>query len=445
MSESVEIALHPKQQDFINAALSGTYRHLFYGGAQAGGKTVVLCILTMMLCRIYPGSRWALVRKDLPRLRRNLIPTWNRFAPPRWFGVINQGTWSAKCVNGSEVLFIPASEPTDPNHDRVRGLELNGAMIDECNEISEEFASILGSRCGRWPCKGKPPILMCYTANPNQQWPKHKFFTPWANKTLAAPYFYIPAYVTDNPALSPEYVAALKDLPPKMYRMLVEGDWSIADDPDQLISGTWVEDAFAREPRTDLVLPPRLGVDPARFGDDSTAIARTVNYHIAQILLRQKIDTHEGAAIVQRMAVDHKIHPRDIRVDVVGLGAGVADALKRVHGMSATPFSGGAAAVNKGKPGEFFTFRNLRSEAFWHLRECFKEGWISVDPSVGQVERLKLQGDLTSMRYSVDGDKMIAVEPKDQIKKRLGRSPDVGDAVSMALAEMRKPITIVTV
>ena len=459
MSDAIEHRLHPVQDQFIRATMSRHYRNLFFGGAMGGGKSVALVLCMVLLCKIFPGSRWALVRKDLPRLRRNLIPTFERFVPKKFFYPINKSTWTARAVNGSEILFLAASEKDDPECDRVRGLEINGYGADECNEVSEKFFDILNTRCGRWPCKPMPPILHLYTCNPTQSWPKRKFHDPWSRGIHLDKQFYLPSKVTDNPSLTTEYLEALKSLPPHLYRMLVEGDWAVSDDPDQLIPGLAIEEALNRDPRTDLVLPARLGVDPARFGDDSTALVRTVNYHIADVILRQKLDTQETAALVHRVAREHKILDPNVRVDDVGVGGGVLDALKafRVDDaegktkpapLRATAFIGGAAAIvdkSKAKSERFVRFRNLRTQAFWHLRALFVDGYVSVDESIGAAVRLKLQGDLAALRYTIDGDRVLAVEAKEQIKKRLGRSPDVGDGTSMAWAEMSRGVIIMSI
>src|SRR4051812_19682589 len=71
----------PKQEEFIVAALSGRYNFILYGGAIRGGKTFALLALFILLSRIFPGSRWAIIRKDLPVIKSNLYPSWDKIKP----------------------------------------------------------------------------------------------------------------------------------------------------------------------------------------------------------------------------------------------------------------------------------------------------------------------------------------------------------------------------
>ena len=323
---------------------------------------------------------------------------------------------------------------------RLKGLEISGALIEECNEITENFFTTLVTRCGRWPSKPMPYPLILLSCNPTQQWPKRKFYDPYSAGRLKKPWFYLPAKVTDNPYLTHEYREALKTLPPVQYDILVNGNWSLADDPDALIEAEWVEAAIYREP-SGLVLPTRLGVDVARYGDDETVLAMVTNYVLTDLWSYSKINTSRTAEITRALIEKHGLKPSDVRVDTVGVGGGVADSLAQA-GFLPTEFIAGARPTSKDLPPEqrgYLSFRNLRSEAWWNVRELLKNGVLSFSSGLAEVDRIKLMADLLAPRYSVDSDKQITIESKDQIKKRLGRSPDFGDALTMALADMPKP------
>ena len=90
--------------------------------------------------------------------------------------------------------------------------------------------------------------------------------------------------------------------------------------------------------------------------------------------------------------------------------------------------SGSAAGRTKdGKLG----FRNLRAEAIWKMRELLdpeSEITVALPPDP------QLRADLASYRWKLISGGIIQIEMKEDIKKRIGRSPDDGDAVVMALA-----------
>ena len=95
-------------------------------------------------------------------------------------------------------------------------------------------------------------------------------------------------------------------------------------------------------------------------------------------------------------------------------------------------FNGSEASVGRAKDGSGRIFENRRAEAYWRLREA-----LNPDQPGGSIVELpdsaELRAELTSVTYIPDIVK-IQVEPKVKVKSRLGRSPDLADAVVMAFA-----------
>jgi hypothetical protein len=414
--------------------MSGKYRYLLYGGAIRGGKSYVSIGLAIMFAFWFPGSRWAIVRKDLPTLKKTTLPTYEKIAPAGFCGPIHKTDWVVKCANGSELIFFPASEQEDPELNRWRGLEVNGFFIEEINEIREATFNKAIERAGSWKCpdgKPNPPPLIVATCNPTKNWVKRKWYDPWRNGTLAAPWFYLPAKITDNPHLDPAYLESLKQMPAEAYRTFVEGSWDTADEPNQLIPYDWVAKAFARVP---ILGRPRLGVDVARFGDDHTVLALILGRHLDQIKAHHGIDTVQTAGMALVFAADHKLRGSDILVDTIGVGGGVADILFRQHSIQVQEFIAGSKPTGTVKFMEGGKFANRRSEAWWHLREQLKAGAISFNPGLPDEIKSLLIEDLTAPTYEIKSDRMLAVESKDDTKERIGRSTDYGDAVMQAYA-----------
>jgi hypothetical protein len=229
--DQTHITMSPKQATFIEAALSGQYNYLMYGGAIRGGKTYVALTLAQILCRVFPGSRWAIVRKDLPTLRRNTLPAWKKVAVPGFAGPINQGDWSVTCANGSVLFFFAESIRDDPDLDRWKGLEVNGFVLEEANELDYRSWEKAIERAGSWILPGtvpQPPPLIIATSNPAWGWVKTTFYDPWRVGRLKAPYYYQQATVFDNPHVAPAYLESLKNLRENHYKRFVLGDWSVA-------------------------------------------------------------------------------------------------------------------------------------------------------------------------------------------------------------------------
>jgi len=111
-------------------------------------------------------------------------------------------------------------------------------------------------------------------------------------------------------------------------------------------------------------------------------------------------------------------------VDEIGLGAGVVDRL-REQGKRVLPFNASAGTGHRDKSGEL-GFADTRSAAWWNLREMLETEPLALPPDD------RLIGDLTAPHWRVMSGGRVKVESKDDIKKRLGRSTDDGDAVIQA-------------
>src|SRR6185437_5098724 len=115
-------------------------------------------------------------------------------------------------------------------------------------------------------------------------------------------------------------------------------------------------------------------------------------------------------------------------VDVIGVGAGVVDRLRELK-IAVSAFNASESTTRKDRSGEL-GFTNVRSAAWWNLREL-------LDPAYGPSLALPpddlLAGDLTAPHWRVTSSGSIQVEVKDETRKRLGRSPDSGDAVMQAV------------
>lgn len=241
----------PAQERFFEAVFSGKYRFLAYGGGIRSGKSYAAYMLAQTLARIFPGSRWAIVRKDLPTIRRNVLPAFEKVRVPSFTGELNQQAWTYPCANGSAILLFTESYSEDRELNRWRGLEVNGFILEEANELQEVSFRKAIERAGSWVVPGlnhQPPPLVIATFNPSGGWVKRVFYDPHRAGTLNQPYYYQPATILDNPHIPAEYKESLKSLPERDYKRFVEGDWSF-------VAGAFFDELSAD---SHLVDPPKL-------------------------------------------------------------------------------------------------------------------------------------------------------------------------------------------
>jgi hypothetical protein len=167
-----------------------------------------------------------------------------------------------------------------------------------------------------------------------------------------------------------------------------------------------------------------IGVDVARYGSDKTVFAPRFGNAIDTLMKYSKMDTMETAG---KVVAYIRVHGGYANVDVVGVGAGVYDRVAEQK-VLVYPFSAADRYEGTDTSGQL-EFMNTRSAAWWCMREL-------LDPSSGANIALPLDdaltGDLVSLQWKTTSTGKIAMESKDDLIKRLGRSPDDGDAVIMA-------------
>jgi hypothetical protein len=166
----------------------------------------------------------------LPTLKRTLLVSFNEFLYngfDQYVKDFNQQTGVVTLTNGSQFIFMAESFDTDKELNRFRGLEINGALIDEANEINELTFDKVIERSGSWFHSPGCPTKIIMTANPSNNWLKERIYDAWKNGTLPKGMHYVPARIFDNPHIPADYLESLKMLPRFQYEVFVEGNWDI--------------------------------------------------------------------------------------------------------------------------------------------------------------------------------------------------------------------------
>lgn len=170
--------------------------------------------------------------------------------------------------------------------------------------------------------------------------------------------------------------------------------------------------------------PLRLGVDPARFGNDETVITPRYGGFIPE----QKVSNKESTTATAGRILQYKSpRPVFIGIDVDGLGGGVYDTLfdERIDGIAEIHNGGKALPDDTG-----LTFANFASQLWWRARLLIMAGELAIPDD----EVLKMQ--LSTRKYRFTG-KGLTVESKDEWSKRYkGKSPDRADSLIYSLADI---------
>lgn len=177
-----------------------------------------------------------------------------------------------------------------------------------------------------------------------------------------------------------------------------------------------------------------FGVDVARYGEDKTAIATRQGHVLHGVERFAKLDTVSVANLVQARL---ETWPQSTSiVDADGIGGAVVDLL-RARGQNVIAYSGGSGTRKRDKTGTQ-RFDRVRSAAWYHMREILdpsQDPTICLPPTTVDEkgkEDDQLAADLSAAKWPDTTGNVIQVEPKKHIIKRLGHSPDTGDAAVQA-------------
>lgn len=247
---------------------------------------------------------------------------------------------------------------------------------------------------------------------------------------------FIPSRISDNPFLvNTGYMSQLQSLPEPLRSQMLNGDFQagMTDDPWQVIPTAWVERAMARwtdrSPKGEMMT---LGVDVARGGKDSTVLApKHVGMWFDKLKKFPGKETPDGQAVLGHM-VSTARDGAALMIDVIGVGASPYDLAKQAnqeaHGINVAEKS--TATDRSGR----LTFANKRSEYWWKMRELLDPNY---DSGMMLPPDQELLADLCAPTWELRG-MTIQVESREDIVKRIKRSPDSASAVILAAIPMPK-------
>jgi hypothetical protein len=225
-----------------------------------------------------------------------------------------------------------------------------------------------------------------------------------------------------------------------IYQIRVLGEFPDAGE-DTLIPLSWIEAACGRwtqksrlqapgsrlqvpdlEPGAwSLELPAELGVDIARYGGCETVVVVRRGGVVRRVVAWMGHDLMATTGRIMAIARDEE-PVGAVKVDVIGLGAGVVDRLRE----QGVPHVYGVNVASRALDGERYERR--RDELFFALRERFRTGEIALPPD----DRLRAQ--LASLGFSYTSSGRLQVESKEDLRRRGLRSPDRADALMLAFA-----------
>ncbi len=409
----------PKQWQADETLALANVKEVLYGGAKGGGKSVFGCLWCFLQalkiikdCKIWQPRQHPIPVGFMGRKRgidfsNTTLETWKRFIPESAYVIKGK---PAEIVIYDRVKIMTGGLDNSEVVNKFNSAEYGFYFIDQAEEVDREQIGELRATTRLIINGTKIPGKGLFTANPAPSFLKEEFIlNPTDNRV------FIRALPTDNPYLGNEYIEVLRDSfkhRPELLRAYLDGCWDDLGGHNQVIKDAWVDNA-AKITLYPPVTKHLISCDPARYGDDETVIYCLENTTIKEQEIYGKKGLMHTANVLH--VLSRKYDNALIAVDVCGLGAGLVDRLiemgDNVIGVD-----------NAARSEEPETYHNLRSEIWCKAADMFAGGDVQLRSSDTQ-----LKGQLSTPVYAFRNGKIL-IEPKADIKKRLGRSPDRADA-----------------
>jgi hypothetical protein len=441
MDEKFEINLSVRQTEALDALESSIIQEICYGGAKGGGKSVFLCFYAVLyaiwiitICKILKRPKYPYVIGFIGRVRsvdftKTTLETWKKFIPTSIY--VYNGQTGTITLFGKVAYHCGGMDDQDTIK-KFNSAEYGLVIVDQSEESTRDQIAMLRGTQGRASINGVAlPIKVLFSANPGECFLKEDFgLAPGS----VCPSFrkFVKALPSDNPFIdSKKYIAQLTEAwkhHPEILKAYVEGDWNSSAGSGFLID----RDTCSR--LVNLKLPMSkdkiwLSGDPAWLGENTDEIVAYVLADNRAIDSSFKYNQETTTTAADWVKLAKQYGATTIGIDSIGVGAGVTSDCRALADKKTLEILAINSALpcedddkRKERPDQMkVQFFNQRAEAYWTAIDEMKENkWVLPnDP--------ELIGQLCAVKYEIVNGK-VKIEPKKDIKTRIGRSPDRADA-----------------
>lgn len=425
------LKLKAKQQKVIDLVNDPAIDVIVLIGTVETGKTYVAAHAMISIADAFPNSFIPIIRLNKTTAKQTVLRTYQRvlmesnFIDEVDYHIDRQQGEIRLLKNKSILPLIEADHTKDRDHMKLKGLEANAMHIDEVDEIVETAYDMAESRVGRDPSHPAPPVTIV-TMNPNDKWCKFKFYKAWKENRLPKNIAVVEFTRWDSWSDQERYEKLIATRPKPWVERYVHNNWDFADDIDSLFKYRHFDSSLTNELEHNETR--YAGYDVARTGTDRSVVALWYGRTLVDITISKgkedQMTTDEQALWLIKYIHQNGVLPANTSVDAVGVGVGVVDHMKS-KGLNVHEF------VSGGRPSSD-QYDMLRSEVIYEFAQGLEKGTIKI--YAGCPYRNELISEAMAHNHKV-GDKKLAVESKEEVKKRTGSlSPDIFDSVVMGLS-----------
>ena len=419
VTEILGVTPLPYQAEFLEAIASGERKISIRSGHGTGKSTAASWAMLWFLLMRFP-NKVVVTAPTSGQLFDALfaeLKRWVNELPPALKESLTVKSDRIEFNAAPSEAFISARTSRAETPEALAGVHSDNVMlvVDEASGVPEQvFEAAAGSMSGH-------SAVTIMLSNPTRS--SGTFFE--SQTRLSGSWWTRRWSCIDSPLVSDEFVDEMRlryGEESNAFRIRVLGEFPQADD-DTIIPFHLVEAATQRDIELDEEAGIVWGLDVARFGTDKTALAKRQGQVITEVARWQGLDLMQtvGRVKAEYDGLPSNLRPREILVDVIGMGGGVVDRLRElglpVRGINV------AEAPSMGS-----SYTNLRAELWFKMR-----GWLEQRGAKLPRDE-QLIAELTSIRYSFVSSGKMKAESKDEMRKRGLASPDLADAVCLTLA-----------
>jgi hypothetical protein len=452
MSNEIQINFRPSEKQFKawNYLRDNDTLFVGYGGAAFSGKSYLLCYWLTTMSIAYPDTAWGLGRKELVTLKKTTLITLFKVFEECNILVDKHYTYNQQLnyiefYNKSRIYLVDmAYKPSDPLFTRFGGLELTGAAIDESAENEYDAIKILFTRLGRknnsiYGLKKK----LLETFNPAKNHVYSRYYQPHKQNQETKETKFIPALPKDNP--SPDVEDYVNDIiktgDTVTIERLIYGNFEYDDNPYAMFDYSDILGLFTN----DHVLPKQdkyMTCDIAYTGSDKFVITIWHGFVAVKIIAIDKIDDTMISKKIGELQSEYKVPWKNIIFDADGLQKFTRHSAEKGILARAIQFHNGGTPIKIAGKKEMF--KNLKAQCYYYFAEYCKNAEIKI---IEKDYRNQIIQELEQInRLPLDDEGKFALEKKDKIRERIGRSPDFADSLMMRfffeLKGKAKPVII---
>lgn len=448
MVEHKELTISPthKQQVAWDSLFDDKFLRVFFGGGAGGGKSWLGCEWLMVLAYSYPGMKAFMGRKELKRLMASTYLTFLKVL--NFHGIADdwklngQYNYIESKSTGSRIDLLDLDlQPSDPQYDRFGSLEYSVGWIEEAGEVDFLAYDVLKTRIGRHLVKNSEGESLrgklLITFNPTKNWLYSNVYKVHKEGKLPENYSFIQSLYKDNPYTSDTYGINLADIKDRATKeRLMFGNWEYDDDPTGLIHYDAILDLFTNTVEDGFFY---ISADVARHGKDKTVIMVWKGLQVIEIISYEKRGVDETARAIKELAFERKIPYSRIIVDEDGIGGGVVDILRGIRGFVANsapmtdPIQKNTENPMNDSPLRTENFRNLKAQCSYKLADTINSHLMAIDCEDERIKNMLIEELEQIKSKNADRETKRTVVGKEEIKERIGRSPDYADCLMMRM------------